>query len=143
MTSRITAVAAMTIRKTARSLKKMRFFTCSSFRGLETVAGAAHGLEIARVLGVGLDFLADAADVDVDRARSDVGGVAPDGVKKVIAAEHASLVAREIIEQAEFRRSGSNHVSAPSEGHGRMVDFDFADFHRTGRQGTFETAQHG
>ncbi len=30
MTSRVAAVAAMMIRKTARSLKKMRFFTCSS-----------------------------------------------------------------------------------------------------------------
>src|SRR5579862_9860361 len=30
MTSRMTAVAAMMMRKTASSLKKMRFFTCSS-----------------------------------------------------------------------------------------------------------------
>ena len=36
MTSRVAAVAAMTMRKTARSLKKMRFFTFSSFVEVET-----------------------------------------------------------------------------------------------------------
>src|SRR5277367_3321735 len=65
------------------------------FRRLEAVAGAADGFQVARVLRVGLDFFADTADVDVDRARSDVGGVAPDGVEQMIAGEDASLVARE------------------------------------------------
>src|SRR5580765_4831739 len=107
MTSRVAAVAAMTMRKTARSLKKMRFFTFSSFGeagteeragnvnadqnpqpvaedatrmghppgggevvtvasfgGLEAVSGAAHGFQVTRVFGVGLDFFADAADIN-------------------------------------------------------------------------------
>ena len=109
MTSRMTAVAAMTIRKTARSLKKMRFFTFSSFSSfgrLEAVAGAAHGFQVARILRVGLDFFADAADVDIDRARGHIGGVAPDGVEQMVAAEDASLVAGEIVEQAKLGGGG-------------------------------------
>src|SRR5580704_846558 len=141
--SMVMAVAAMTSRKTARSLKKMRFFTLSSLRGLEAVAGAAHGLEIAGIFRVGLDLLADAADVNVDRARGDVGGVAPDGVEKVIAGKHASLVAREIIEQAELGGGGGYGVAAHGESHGRGIDFDVADLHGTGRKRALEAAQHG
>ena len=138
-------MAAMTIRKTASSLKKMRFFTCSfrtisssgsfpSFRGLETVAGAANGFQIARVLRVRLDFFADAANIDVDRARGHVGGIAPDGIEQVIAAENASLMAGKVIEQAKLRGRGGNQLPANREGHGRGIDFDLADFHRAGRQ---------
>src|SRR6266571_7436380 len=143
ITSRVAAVAAMTIRKTARSLKKMRFFTVSSFGDLEAVSGAAHGFKVTRVLGVGLDFFANAADVDVDRARGDVGSVAPDGVKQMVAAEDASFVAGKIIEQSKFGGSGCNGVAADSERHGRRIDFDVAEFHGAGRQRALEAAQHG
>ena len=36
-----------------------------------------------------------------------------------------------------------DHVSAHGEGHGRGIDFDFADFHGAGRQRALEAAQHG
>src|SRR5579863_5645650 len=98
MKSRVTAVAAITIRKAARSLKKIRLFTLASFGGLEAVSGAAHGFEVAWVLGVGFNFFANAADVDVDRARSNVSSVAPDGVEQMISAEDASFVASEVVE---------------------------------------------
>ena len=80
--------------------------------GLEAVAGAAHGFQIARVLRVGLDFFADAADIDIDRTRSDVGRVAPDGVEKMIAAEDASFMAGKVIEQAELGGGGGNRIAA-------------------------------
>ena len=124
----------------------MRFFTFSSFSslgGLEAVAGAAHSLQVARILGVGLDFFANAAHVDIDGARGHIGSIAPDRVEKMVTAEDASLVAREIVEQAELGGSGRNQVSAHGEGHRRGIDFDVADFHGTGRQGTLEAAQHG
>src|ERR1700758_2651203 len=108
MTSRIAAVAAITIRKTARSLKKMRSFTCSSFRGLETVAGAAHSLQITRVLGIGLDFFTNASNVDVDRARRDVRCVAPDRIEEMVATENAPRMAGEVVEQAELGGGGGN-----------------------------------
>src|SRR5579872_3722987 len=148
MTSRMTAVAAMTIRKTASSLKKMRFFNVSSsailsLRGLEAVAGAAHGFQVAGIFRVGLDFFADAPDVHIDGARSHVGGIAPDGVEKVITREDASLVAGEEVEQAELGGGSGNHAAADGEGHRRGIDFNVADFHGTRWKRAFEAAQDG
>src|ERR1051326_811245 len=176
--SRMTAVAAMTIRKTASSLKKMRFFTgltfqrtsysnprepcpqglkpealqrliaalkgCSStnsFWDLEAVAGAADGFQVTGIFRVGLDFFANAANVDIDRARSYEGGVAPDGVEKVITREDASLVTGKVVEQAELGGGGGDHAAADREGHGRGVDFDVANFHGARWKRAFEAAQ--
>src|SRR5271165_799851 len=146
--SMMRAVAAMTMRKTASSLKKMRFFICrryilSSFGDLEAIAGAAHGFEIARILRVGLDFFANTAHVDVDRARRDIRSVAPDGVKQVVAGEYASAVAGEVIEQAELGGRGGNECSADGEGHRGGIDFDFADFDRARRKRALEAAHDG
>ena len=116
--------------------------TVASFGGLEAVSGAAHGFQVTRVFGVGLDFFADASDINVDGAWCDVGGVAPDGVKKVVAAEDASLVAGEVIEETEFRGGGGNRIAAHREGHGRRIDLDLSNFQGTGRQRALETAQH-
>src|SRR5579864_5945820 len=60
----------------------------------------------------------------------------------MVAAEDASLVAGEVIEQAELCGRGGNGISAHGECHGRGINFDFADFHGAGRQGTLEAAQH-
>ena len=113
--------ARMTSKKAASSLRKIRFLTSRShsvsfelilvslydhFRGLEAVAGAAHGFEVARVFRVGLDFFADAANVNVDRARGHVRSVAPDGIEKMIAGKNAAEVAGKIIEQAELGGGG-------------------------------------
>src|SRR5580692_3992227 len=61
----------------------------------------------------------------------------------MVAAEDASFVAREIIEQAELGSRRGHQVSAHGESHGRGIDFDFADFHRAWRQRALETAQYG
>ena len=53
-----------------------------SFGDLEAVASAANGFQIARVLRVGLDLFADAANIDIDRARGDVRSIAPDGIEQ-------------------------------------------------------------
>src|SRR5208282_684687 len=50
--------------------------------------------------------------------------------------------AREVVEQAEFGGGGGNEAAAYSEGHGRRIDFDLADFDRTRRKRTLEAAQH-
>src|SRR5215217_2327600 len=42
----------------------------------QAVAHAAHGLQVARVLGIVLDLAAQAGDLDVDGPAGDVGGVA-------------------------------------------------------------------
>jgi hypothetical protein len=112
-------------------------------RRFEAISGAAHGFQIARIFRVGLDFFADAADVNIDRTRRHVSGVAPDGVEQVVAAEDASLVAREVIEQAKFGGRGRDQAAAHHERHGRGIDFNVADFHGTRRQRPLEAAQHG
>src|ERR1700680_2170283 len=121
----------------------MRFLMCSSFGGLEAVAGAAYGFQVARVFGVRFDFFANAADVDVDGTRSDVRGVAPHGVEKMVAAEDASLVAGEVIEQAELGGGGGYGVAAHGQCHGGGIDFDVANSQGAGRQGPLEPAQYG
>src|SRR5579872_5300315 len=148
-TSRMAAVAAITMRKTTSSLKKMRFFTLSSSRilrslgSLEAVAGAANRFQVARIFGIGLDLFANAPDINIDRSRRYVSSVAPDRIQKMIAAEDASLVPGEVIEQAEFGRGGGNHSSTNRESHRRRVDFNVTHCHWTWRQRAFEAAQHG
>src|SRR5215217_8078745 len=56
----------------------------------EAVADAAHGEDVLGLLGVGLELLAQVADVDVDRARVAVGGVAPEPREEHVAREHAA-----------------------------------------------------
>ena len=133
----------MTIRNAASSLKKIRFLKEYSLWGFKTIAGAAYSFEVAGILRVGLDFFTDAANVDVDRARSDVGSVAPDGIEKMIAGENASQMACEIIEQTEFRGRGGDGLSANRENHCGGIDSDVSNFERTGRKRALEAAQHG
>ena len=53
---------------------------------LETIAGSAHGFQVARIFRIDLDLLTDAAHIHVHRARGDKAGVAPNGVQQVVAA---------------------------------------------------------
>src|SRR5918994_1679842 len=53
----------------------------------EAVADAADREDEVGLLGVALDLLAQVADVDVDRARVAVGGVAPDPREQHVARE--------------------------------------------------------
>src|SRR5271157_269875 len=143
MRSRVTAVAAIAIRKAASSLKKMRFFTFASFGDLETVTGAADRFEVARVLGVRLDFFPDTADVDINGTGSHIRSVAPDGVEQMVAREDTSAMAGKVIEQAELRGGGGNQLAADHEGHRRGINLNLTDLQGTGREGPLEAAQHG
>src|ERR1700732_1615262 len=98
--SNVTAAARMTTRKAAISFRKIPFLTASplSLGGLEAVARAAHGFQVARVFRVGFDFFADAANVNIHRARRHIGSIAPDRIQKMIAGENAAEMAREIIQ---------------------------------------------
>ena len=61
----------------------------------------------------------------------------------MVAAEDASLVAGEIVEQAEFGGRGGNGLAAHGKDHGRRIDFNFPDLHGAGRKRTLEAAQNG
>ena len=68
----------------------------------EAVAHAAHGEDQLGRLGLGLELLAQVADVHVDRARVAVGGVAPDALEQHRAAEHPARGARQRGEDLEL-----------------------------------------
>src|SRR5215472_1022275 len=145
MTFKMAAATAITMRKTASSLKKMRFFNLSSrsLGRLEPVPGAAHGFQIPRVLRIRLDFLPDPAHVYIHGTRSHISGVAPHGVEKMVAAEDPAAVAGKVVEQAKFGCGRRYHAAPNGKRHGRGVDFNFPHLQGAGGQGTLEPAQNG
>ena len=118
----------------------------SAFAGLgyfEAVAGAADGLEIAGIFGIGFDLFADAADVDVDGAGGDEARVAPDGVEEMIAAEDAAGMAGQVVEEAEFCGRGRGEIAADAELHGAGIDLDVFKGNGGGSGGALEAAEDG
>src|SRR5258706_11398753 len=75
--------------------------TLTRMSGIEPVAGATHGDEVARLLGVGFEALAQLADEVVDRAHR-ARGLAPHGAEQLRAREHLVRVAQEEHEQLEL-----------------------------------------
>src|SRR6185437_298897 len=89
---------------------------------LESISGAAHGLQIAWIFRVRLDFLTDTAHVDIHRARSNKAGVAPNRIEEVVAAEDAARMPRQIVEQPEFGGGRSCELAANLQLHGARVN---------------------
>ncbi len=75
-------------------------------RDFEAVSDAAQGLEILGMAGIGLDLLAQTADVNVNRAGSDEGSFLPDGVEQLIARQNAAAMRGEVFQQAKFTNRG-------------------------------------
>src|ERR1700722_16155216 len=94
---------------------------------LEAVACSAHCLEVAGVLGVGLDLLPDAPHVDIDGTGRDEAGIAPDRIEQMVAAEDAAGVAGQIVQQAKLCRGGGGELAAHLELHGAGVDEDLVE----------------
>src|ERR1700710_665497 len=84
----------------------------SAVRVAEAIADAAHGEEVLRLLGVELELLAQMADVDVDRARVAVGGVAPDPRQQHLAGVDAARVAGERGEDLELDERRLDRLAA-------------------------------
>ena len=61
----------------------------------------------------------------------------------MVAAEDASFMTSEVVEQTELSGSGGHHGTANGESHGGRINLDFADGHRAGRQGALEAAENG
>src|SRR5579862_3799840 len=68
----------------------------------EHVPRAAHGFQEGGMVGVALHFFAQAANIHIHAARRDEPLSAPDGVKQLIAREHAIRARREVVKQAKF-----------------------------------------
>src|SRR5579862_4914220 len=65
------------------------------------IAGSTDGDDQARFLGGRLELLAQMADVNVDRARVAIRGVAPDRAQQLLAVEQAAGLAHQAREQLE------------------------------------------
>src|SRR5438067_8592940 len=68
----------------------------------EAVADAADSEDVLRVARVGLDLLAQVADVDVDRARLAIGGVAPERPEQHLPREDTRGLARQRPQKLEL-----------------------------------------
>src|SRR5579863_5771884 len=75
-----------------------------ALRNLEAVAGAAHRLQVPRILRIDLDFLTDAAHINVHRARRHKARIAPHRIQQMVAAEYSSRMPRQVIQQPELGR---------------------------------------
>src|SRR5438105_4456207 len=77
--------------KTSASLLLSEILICGAALALgvaKSVADAAYGEQILGVFRILLDLLAQVPDVDVNRARVPVGGIAPDPRQQHVASEH-------------------------------------------------------
>lgn len=92
--------------------------------GHELVALPVHGDDEARLLRVGLDFLAQPGDVHVDGAEAWHRVHSPDRVEQLVARERDARVAHEVAEQAKLlRRKPQRHAVTPHLG-GAQVHLD-------------------
>jgi hypothetical protein len=102
----------------------------SAAAGFEEIAGATDGLQEAWILGVGFDFLAQAADTDVNTARGkELFGV-PDGGEKLFASKNAARVRGEVMEKAEFEQAGGDGLVGAGDAIGVEMDLQAVESER-------------
>lgn len=99
---------------------------------VEAVAEAAEGFDVAREARVVFNFFAQAAHVDVDRARGNEERLFADGVENLVAGEDATAVVGQKLKNAEFAHGGEDGVAANANGHRFGIDFQIGELHHTG-----------
>src|SRR6266496_2632199 len=92
-------------------------------RQFEAVADATQGLQILWMARVELNFLAEAADVDIDRSRGDERGVPPHGIEQLIASHNAAAMGCQVFQKTEFAHGGKYVLAAHLHGHGGDINF--------------------
>src|SRR3954462_11858066 len=90
----------------ARRLRRERSGRTGSLLVAEAVADPAHGEDELRLLGIGLELLAQVPDVHVDRARVAIGRVAPHAREQHVAREHPAGAARHRAGDLELNERG-------------------------------------
>src|SRR4051794_870751 len=96
----------------ARRLRRERSGRTGSLLVAEAVADPAHGEDELRLLGIGLELLAQVPDVHVDRARVAIGRVAPHAREQHVAREHPAGAARHRAEDLELDERGLDELAA-------------------------------
>ena len=98
--------------------------------GFEEVAGAADGLQEAGIFGVHFDFLAQAADANVNAPWCDELFVAPDRGEEFLASEDAAGVRSEVIEKPEFEKAGGDGFVGAGDAAGAEIDPQLVEFEK-------------
>src|ERR1035441_1543389 len=96
----------------------------------EAVAYSSQRFKVARMARIGLDFLAQATDENIDGARGYEGTFFPNGVEQLIAGKHASPVAGQVFEQTKFPHRGKDRFSSDAHSHRSHINFNFAQVDR-------------
>src|ERR1041385_5034997 len=94
------------------------------------------------MLGDRFTLLRLLAYIDIDGAVADIRCFCPYRVENLVAGKHSSWVPREIVQKAEFGRSGGYDLTPHRQGHGIGIDFQFARFDASRRKRRLTTAQH-
>src|SRR6266536_1116210 len=87
-------------------------------RQFEAVADATQGLQILWTARVELNFLAEAADVDIDRSRGDERSFSPHGIEQLIARHDTAAMGCPVYQKTEFAHGGKYVLTAHLPGHG-------------------------
>src|SRR5579862_1034686 len=93
----------------------------------KAIADAAHRFQILRVPGVGFNFLAQAADVYIDRAWSNERRFFPHRVEELVAGKDSPAMGREIFQKTKFAHGGQDVAPGNLHSHRRHVDFKITE----------------
>src|SRR5205807_10307917 len=93
-----------------------------SFHDFKTIACAAHGFQILRLLRVLLNFFAQLSYVNIHRTRADEGGIAAYRIKQLVEGKNSAWTLRQIMEQPEFGSGGDGRSAALVNRYGRLSD---------------------
>jgi len=115
----------------------------SPCRGPHAVTDSAHGFQVLGISRIELDFLAQAADIDIHRARCDEAQVAPYGVEKLVAGEDQASVPGQVVQQPEFGGRDRHRLAAYCHGQSAAINFDLAGPEQRRRERAFKPSQYG
>src|SRR6266850_1086691 len=110
--------------------------------GFEQIPRAPNRFQIHRVFRIGLDFLTQAANVNVHAARRDESIRSPDRIEQLIPSKDAVWARSKVIEQPEFERAKRYGFPGMADAIGRRINRQLADLNGArrigGRLGTAE-----
>src|SRR2546430_15172364 len=103
--------------------------------GFEQIPRAANRFQMHGVFRIGLDFLAQAANVNVHAARRDESIRSPDRIEQLIPSKDAVWARSKVIEQPEFERAERYGFAGMADAIGRRINRQLADLNGARRIG--------
>src|SRR3989440_4339981 len=103
--------------------------------GFEQIPRAPNRFQMHRVFRIGLDFLTQAANVNVHAARRDESVRSPDRIEQLISSKDAVWARSKVIEQPEFERAKRYGFPGMADAIGRRINRQLADLNGARRIG--------